>query len=159
MTKNLVEMAAEIVSSHLTTTSMSIEEVQRALRETYRTLSSLEGSREAVGPLEEEAMGPREAVTREEQKERDPYDSIQEDKVVCLECGAEFRQLTANHLRSHHLTPREYKTKWGFPQKQPLSAKSLTRSRSEAAKERGLPENLKAYQEEMKREKEKSAEG
>jgi predicted transcriptional regulator len=76
---------------------------------------------------------------------RDPAKSIQKDKVICLECGAEFRQLTANHLRVHGLTPREYKKKWGFPLKQSLAAKSLTASRSKAAKNRGLPQKLQEY--------------
>jgi predicted transcriptional regulator len=75
----------------------------------------------------------------------DPLSSIQEDKVTCMECKAELRQLTANHLRIHHLTPREYKKKWGFPLKQPLSAKMLTKLRSRSAKKRGLPENLRIY--------------
>jgi predicted transcriptional regulator len=62
-----------------------------------------------------------------------------------MECKAEFRQLTANHLRIHHLTPREYKKKWGFPLKQPLSARMLTKLRSRSAKKRGLPEKLRIY--------------
>lgn len=79
-----------------------------------------------------------------------PKDSIQEDKIVCLECGAEMRQLTTKHLSTHGLNPREYKKKWGFTLRQSLSAKSLSRARSKAAKKRGLPENLVKYQEEKK---------
>lgn len=82
----------------------------------------------------------------------DPRSSIQEDKVICLECGSDFRQLTANHLRTHNLTPREYKRKWGFPLKQPLAAKMLTRLRSRSAKKRGLPQKLQQYLE-IQREK------
>ena len=44
----------------------------------------------------------------------DPLDSIQNDKVVCLECGTEFRQLTVNHLKSHGRASWEYKKKYGF---------------------------------------------
>jgi predicted transcriptional regulator len=75
----------------------------------------------------------------------DASSSIQEDRVICMECRSEFRQLTANHLRIHHLTPREYKKKWGFALKQPLSARMLTKLRSRSAKKRGLPEKLKIY--------------
>lgn len=56
-----------------------------------------------------------------------------------------MRQLTTKHLSNHGLSPREYKTKWGLSLKQPLSAKSLTKARSRAAKKRGLPENLVKY--------------
>jgi predicted transcriptional regulator len=82
----------------------------------------------------------------------DPKSSIQEDRVICLECGSQFRQLTANHLKSHGLTPREYKKKWGFRLKDSLAAKSLTRARSEAAKERGIPDKLREFLESRKRE-------
>ena len=63
----------------------------------------------------------------------DPQSSIQENKVVCLECSAEMRQLTIKHLSSHGLNIREYKKKYGFPLKQSLSAKSLSKARSKAA--------------------------
>jgi predicted transcriptional regulator len=85
----------------------------------------------------------------------DPRRSIQEDKVTCLECGAEFNQITANHLRTHQLSPKEYKRKWGFPLKQALAAKVLTRLRSRSAKKRGLPVKLQQYLEDQ-REKKKS---
>ena len=54
-----------------------------------------------------------------------------------------MRQLTVKHLSIHDLTLKEYKKKYGFTIKTPLSAKSLTKARSKAAKKRGLPENLK----------------
>jgi predicted transcriptional regulator len=62
-------------------------------------------------------------------------------------------QVTAKHLPTHGLSPREYKKKWGFPMAQPLSARSLTRARSKAAKKRGLPEKLRAYLDTRKRAK------
>ena len=43
------------------------------------------------------------------------------------------------------MSPKEYKKKYGFTMKTPLSAKSVTKARSKAAKKRGLPENLKKY--------------
>jgi hypothetical protein len=38
---------------------------------------------------------------------------------------------------------KEYRKKYGFSMGTPLSAKSLTKARSKAAKKRGLPEELK----------------
>jgi hypothetical protein len=61
-----------------------------------------------------------------------------------------MKQLTAKHLSAHGLTIREYKQKWGFPLKQSLSARSLSKARSKAAKRRGLPENLVKYRESRK---------
>jgi predicted transcriptional regulator len=51
--------------------------------------------------------------------------------------------LSPKHLRSHGLTGREYRTKYGFSLRQPLCAKSLSDRRKKAGKARGLPDNLK----------------
>jgi predicted transcriptional regulator len=211
MTEKFIEMAVEIVSSQASNKSMSTEEIQDSLRETYGTLLELlqspkakaageeeapkgimkaeaepeEKSQMEVAPISppaspavvvqsegeladkpeaepereeaaETAMGP--GTTGLEKLRATPEESIQEDKVICLECGAEFRQLAKRHLELHGMTADEYKKKWGFPRKQALSAKSLTRARSEAAKERGLPENLEKYlnrRSEQKKERER----
>jgi predicted transcriptional regulator len=79
-----------------------------------------------------------------------PKDSIREGRIMCLECGIEMKQLTRKHLGLHGLTPRDYKKKWGFSMRTPLSAKSLSRARSRAAKKRGLPPNLVKFQQERK---------
>jgi predicted transcriptional regulator len=51
--------------------------------------------------------------------------------------------LSPKHLRSHDLTPKEYRKKHGFSLRQPLCAKSLSERRSKSGKKRGLPANLK----------------
>jgi predicted transcriptional regulator len=85
-----------------------------------------------------------ETVTAVKQKPMlTPQNSIQDDKVICLECGAEMKQLTGTHLSSHGISPKQYKKKYGFSMRTPLAAKSLTKARSKAAKKRGLPEKLK----------------
>ena len=61
-----------------------------------------------------------------------------------------MKQLTQKHLASHSMNQREYKKKYGFAMKTPLVAKSLSKARSKAVKKRGLPKNLKKYQEERK---------
>jgi len=71
-----------------------------------------------------------------------PRDSIQNDKVICLECGSEMRQLTKKHLVSHGMNQKDYRKKYGLTMRTPLEAKSLTEARRKAAKERGLPEKL-----------------
>jgi predicted transcriptional regulator len=54
-----------------------------------------------------------------------------------------MKQLTSKHLVSHGMNQKEYRKKYGFSMRTPLSAKSLTKARSKAAKKRGLPEKLK----------------
>ena len=85
----------------------------------------------------------QQTIPEEAPKAIAPQDSIQDDKVICLECGAEMRQLTTKHLVSHGMNQKEYRKKYGFTMRTPLAAKSLTKARSKAAKKRGLPENLR----------------
>ena len=95
-----------------------------------------------------------ETVSAPEQKPMlTPQNSIQDDKVICLECGAEMNLLTVRHLVSHGMSLKEYKQKYGFPMGTPLAAKALTKARSTAAKKRGLPDNLKKAMEARRKEK------
>jgi hypothetical protein len=63
-------------------------------------------------------------------------------------------QLSNRHLKHHGLNLKEYRKKWGFPAKQSLSSKNLSKVRSKLAKKRGLPENLIKAMESKRLEKE-----
>jgi predicted transcriptional regulator len=149
MTRKLYEIAADIIEAQATMGPMTPDALEQALSRVFITLQRMKMAEDG-GVLMDETQ----QETPEETPEKiDPKSSIQEDRVICLECGAEMRQLTIKHLSSHGLTMREYKTKWGFPQKQSLSAKFLTKARSKAAKKRGLPEKLLKFQEKKRQEK------
>ncbi len=134
MSKTLVQMTAEIIQSQITSKQMSTDEIKAALNETFQALKSLQDA-EAGGMLETET----EATTLV----MDPKKSIQKNKIVCLECGQEFKMLSPKHLKSHGLTSKEYRKKHGLSARQPLCAKSLSERRSQSGKERGLPVNLR----------------
>ncbi|MGA2027418.1 MAG: MucR family transcriptional regulator [Syntrophobacteraceae bacterium] len=142
MEKKLLELAVEIVGAQASMSKMTAEDIEHALVRVYNALQKMRLAEEQGRSILRTEPG---FQASEESVAADPLSSIGEDKVTCMECKAELRQLTANHLRIHHLTPREYKKKWGFPLKQPLSAKMLTKLRSRSAKKRGLPENLRIY--------------
>ncbi|MHC1729973.1 MAG: MucR family transcriptional regulator [Syntrophobacteraceae bacterium] len=144
MEKNLLEMAVQIVQAQASMSRMAGEEIEQALVRVYNALHKMKLAEEQGLSILQETLDGH-IPSRQESSSSDPRSSIQEDKVTCMECKAEFRQLTANHLRTHHLTPREYKKKWGFPLKQPLAARVLTKLRSKSAKKRGLPEKLQIY--------------
>lgn len=133
MSKTLVEMTAEIVQSQMSSKEMSSDEIKVALNETFQTLKALQEAETSGQPIE-----PTEA-----KPVMSPDRSIQKNKVVCLECGQAFKMLSPKHLKSHDLTPKEYRKKYGFSMRQPLCAKSLSERRSRSGKKRGLPENLK----------------
>ena len=146
MSKKLIEMASEIIQARVSLTPMTADEITSSLRQVFGTLYELQRVESGEIQLPETAEAPQAWVLT-------PEDSIQNDKVICLECGAEMKQLTKLHLVSHGLTAKEYKKKYGFTIKTPLAAKSLTKARSKAAKKRGLPEKLQKYMEEKRRSK------
>lgn len=132
MSKTLVEMTAEIVQSHISGSSMSKEEINTTLHETYQTLKGLQ---------EAEAAGCG-AEDKENKPDIEPKRSIQKNRIICLECGQSFKMLT-KHLKSHGMTAREYRKKYGFSSRQSLCAKALSDERSAASKERGIHPNLR----------------
>lgn len=133
MTKSLVEMTAEIIQSQISSTEMTTDEVKEALKDTFQTLKSLQDIETVGTEIPAEESGPV----------MEPKKSIQKNKVVCLECGQEFKMLSPKHLKSHGLNAKEYRKKYGFSARQPLCAKSLSERRSQSGKERGLPPNLR----------------
>jgi predicted transcriptional regulator len=138
MTKKLIELASEIVKTQVSKISMTATEIASSLRQVFNTLHELQRAESGEIELPQtKESAPAQALT--------PEDSIRNDKVICLECGAEMRQLTQKHLVLHGMNSKEYKKKYGFTMKTPLAAKALTKARSKAAKKRGLPEKFKQY--------------
>ncbi len=157
MPKKLFEIASEIVQTQVSSDPMTAADIALSLREIFNTLQEMqkaetEGNAIALAPLVPETA-PEDAT----ESKLTPEDSIQNDKVICLECGAEFRQITQKHLGSHGMNQREYKRKYGFTLKTPLSARSVTKARIKAAKKRGIPEKLQQYIEARRQEKAKAS--
>jgi len=136
MSKSLVEMTAEIIQSQISSKQMTTDEIKAALNDTFQALKALQDT-ESCGVMEFGADEPTAAPTL------DPKKSIQKNKIVCLECGQEFKMLSPKHLASHGLDSKSYRKKYGFSARQPLCAKALSEKRSASGKERGIPENLK----------------
>ncbi|BDQ38854.1 transcriptional regulator [Pseudodesulfovibrio nedwellii] len=68
----------------------------------------------------------------------DPKRAIRNKSIVCLECGRTFKTLSKKHLESHGLTPDEYRNKWGYKKRAPLSCRETSKARSERMKEMKL---------------------
>ncbi len=150
MTRKLLEIAAEIAHAQAAVGQMTPEQIELMLIKTFSVLQKMQRAEEKGVSLDSPASAEEPTTVGAPAPGQDPKSSIQDDKIVCLECGIQMRQLTTKHLSSHGLGPRDYKKKWGFSLKQPLSAKSLTKARSKAAKKRGLPENLVKFIEEKR---------
>ncbi len=136
MPKKLIEIASEIVQTQVSHTPMTAADITSSLRQVFITLHELQRAESGEIELPKiQESAPAQALK--------PQDSIQNDKVICLECGAEKRWLTVKHLVSHGMSLKEYRKKYGFTMRTPLAAKSVTKARSKAAKKRGLPEKLR----------------
>jgi predicted transcriptional regulator len=57
----------------------------------------------------------------------DPRLPVQEDCIVCLICGARFRQLTNTHLRGHGTGVAEYRARFGYNRRRALMCRALRR--------------------------------
>lgn len=65
-------------------------------------------------------------------------DSVQPDKIQCLEDGSWHVMLRRYVKRKFNLTPEEYREKWGLPVDYPFVAPAYARKRSKIAKKTGL---------------------
>jgi hypothetical protein len=68
----------------------------------------------------------------------DPRLAVQEDCIVCLICGARFRQLTNTHLRAHGTSVAEYRARFGYNRRRALMCRALRRLYTERAVRVGL---------------------
>jgi predicted transcriptional regulator len=128
MAKALVEMAAEIVNAQAAHTKMSADDMAIAIG---KLVDAMRKARD----IEE---GTAEAAPETPVRKR----SVFRNRVICLECGKEFKQLTNRHLSQHGLDKKSYKSKYGIPRAQRLVATALTEHRRQMAEERGLGQQL-----------------
>jgi len=136
MAKSLTQMAADIVAAQASHVSMSADEMNAALKKVFEALNQIK-------VIEETPAG--EAVDDELARLRaNPMKSIQRTYVINLEDGSKYKQITAKTLAKFGLTAREYRKKWGFSARQPLSAKALSAKRRKVAKDLGLADKLAA---------------
>jgi|GEM_PF-2111050 predicted transcriptional regulator len=149
MPKKLIEIAAEILHAQVSLTPMSVAEIDLSLRQIFGVLCELQKAETAGIDIECAQLAAKEVAAAK----LTPQDSIQNDKVICLECGKEMLQLTTKHLVSHEMNQKEYKKKYGFAMGTPLAANSLIKARSKAAIKRGLPDKLRQYLEARRRDK------
>jgi predicted transcriptional regulator len=128
----LLELAASIVESHASTTTMTTDELLLEIQKVYATLKDLEKGKESVVAPEEEA-NPTISVK----------DAFKKNEVICMICGKGGMKTLARHLnKTHNMKPSEYRKQFGIPRTQALVAKSFSESRKKMAQERNLAANL-----------------
>ena len=126
----ILEMAAEIVAAHASTTNMTKEELVSELSDIYSLLNSLESGETAETEIEEKAP----AITRKK--------AFGKDKIFCMICGKGMKTLSRHLKTSHEMTAKEYRKQFDIPRSQSLASKSYSETRRKMAIDRGLGEKL-----------------
>jgi predicted transcriptional regulator len=127
----ILEMAAEIVAAHASTTNMTKEELVSELSEVYTALNNLEKGEDVAEQVEEE-QGP--AVSRKK--------AFGKEKIFCMICGKGMKTLSRHLKTSHQMSASEYRKQFDIPRSQSLAAKSYSETRRQMAIDRGLGEKL-----------------
>ena len=133
MSSILVELTANIVSSHAATVEMSSDELLQEIQKVYAALKNLD----ADGAIEEEA------VTKEAAPAISPKKSIQKDQIICLICGkGGFKTLSRHLKQAHGMKASEYRKQFGIASGTPLAAKNYSEARRQSAITNNLGEKL-----------------
>ena len=132
MASSLLELTANIVSSHASVSEMSGEDLLLELQKVHIALQKLEGET-GEGTEKAEARGPAMSVKK----------AFQPDQVCCMICGKAGMKTLARHLAQvHGLKPGEYRKQFGIPSSQALTARNFSEARRRMAQEKGLADNL-----------------
>ena len=119
----ILELATEIVSAHVSNNLVAIGDLPNLIQEVYKTLS-LVGSEQ--NPLER--LRPAVPVNK----------SIFPDYLICLEDGKKLKMLKRHIMSSYSLSPKEYRDRWGLVADYPMVAPNYAKHRSNLAKKIGL---------------------
>jgi predicted transcriptional regulator len=132
MASSLLELTANIVSSHASVTEMSGEDLLLELQKVHVALQKLEVEA-GEGAEKADAKGPAISLKK----------AFQPDQVSCMLCGKSGMKTLARHLAQvHGMKPGEYRKLFGIPSGQALTARNFSEARRRMAQEKGLADNL-----------------
>jgi predicted transcriptional regulator len=124
MSKSAIELAAEVVRSFVSHNSVPRSDLSELFRTVHDRLKQVE-----TGTQVEPAKPKTPAVPIRR--------SVAPDYLICLDDGLKFKSLR-RHLATLHMTPEEYREKWGLPRDYPMVAPNYSAQRSALAKKLGL---------------------
>lgn len=134
--KTLLELVADIVSSHASNTSMTTDQLVQELQTVHSALKNLEqgGSVTELSPAAAEDVKEITLTVRQ---------AFKKDEVICMECQkGGFKTLKKHLSTAHQLTPGQYRKKFGIKSSQKLAAKNFSDARRKAAEDRGMNDVL-----------------
>ena len=141
---NLIELTADIVSSHVSNNNIAVGDVPNLITRVHEALVGLG----AHAPEPQEEKTPVVSVRA----------SIKADYLICMECGRKQKTLKRHLQNAHGLAPDEYRKAYGLPRDYPMVAPDYSKRRSEMAHKIGLgrrnrssPENAPDLEQSSKR--------
>ena len=133
MAQSVLEMAKDLVMAQIQVGALPREEMHKELQKTYASLIELKNMEDAGETNTDISFAEKEKPPQEGSRvKRIPANwkqSIKKYVIVCMVCGAAFKQLSVRHLKEHGLDARSYRVKFGIPRAQPLSCKETTAMR------------------------------
>src|SRR4051795_11859817 len=105
----LLALTAEIVAAFAGNNTVAVSDLPGLIASVFQALQAA-GQPEAEPP----AAAPVPAVPIRK--------SVGQEFLVCLEDGRKQKALKRHLATSHHLTPQEYRLRWGLPKDDPMGA-------------------------------------
>jgi len=122
-TDDLLALTAKIISAHISKNSIQPDALAGLIRSVFQTLSNIGSPKVAL-----ETPVPAVPIKK----------SVFPDYLVCLEDGKKLKMLKRYLGARYHMTPDDYRRKWGLPKSYPMVAPNYTKRRSAHAKSIGL---------------------
>jgi predicted transcriptional regulator len=119
-----VSLSAEIVAAYVAHNSITPGGLPALIESIHLALTNLGAVNAAPEP---EPLVPAVSIRK----------SITPEYLICLDDGKRFKSLR-RHLKSHGMTPEQYRQKWGLPPSYPMVASNYAATRSALAKKIGL---------------------
>ena len=123
--QGLLSLTTEIVASFVGNNPVAIGDLPAVIAAVFGTLRSV-----TQGEAEKAAEAPVPAVPIKK--------SIGTDFLVCLEDGQKVKTLKRHLVSRHHLTPDQYRQRWGLPKTYPMVSPAYAAQRSDLARQIGL---------------------
>src|ERR1700733_5866681 len=123
MNTTIMGLTTKIVSAQIGNNTLPTDQLSTLIRAVHQTLAMV-----GQGPIETAKAEPAVPVKK----------SAFADHLVCLECARHFKTLKRHLTTDHHLTPHDYRSKFGLPDTYPMVAPDYAKVRSALAKKIGV---------------------
>lgn len=122
---DILRMTAKVVAAYVGKNPLATNQIPKVLQTIYNSMLQIDSKFAEVKP---DNLHPAIPVKR----------SVTQDYIVCLEDGKKLKMLKRHLRTTYHMTPEEYRAKWGLPPDYPMVAPNYAAQRSEFAKKIGL---------------------